>query len=141
MAKSNKGAAQAAPNSTEEKKARAPFVEKIKTPVGLLIKNIGLAVTAVVCAAEKDKDARKKLNNKVAPKWSNKTLSSLVIKASGEDYDTLKKLAKAAAQDAEDGKRTAAVNAMWDFMANYGGDGVRSSRQRVGLGSGAAQLL
>ena len=123
-----------------EKKVKKPFVEKIQTPVGLLLKKIGKRVVNITCS-ELEGDARKTLNNKVAPKWSNKTLSDLVILAKGDDYETLKKLAKAAAADADQFKNTPAVKAMWKFMEQYSGGAGTRSRGALGLGDDAMKLL
>lgn len=108
---------------------------------GAIIKAIGLGACGLHCdettknIADKEKraTARKTENNKIAPKWSNKTLSRLALSETGEQYNKLKSLAKAAAPDISKNNYSGSVKEFVQFMINYGGTGARANKDRSGL--------
>lgn len=149
MGKEKKGAAApTTPAASSEAKTRviAPDILP-EGSKGRIIKNIALLAINFHCSehvkgmsGDKAKEERKKENNKLAPKWSNKTLSKLALSAAGDDYNKLYKLAKAAGPDIAKNNYSGNVKEFIKFMKEYGGTGVRGTKDRGQAGDLAAML-
>lgn len=101
-----------------------------------IVKKIALGAVSVVIADIKDKAERKKTANKVQPKWSPKG-SLYNLPEDSDRFQKLRQLAKASGHDIAAGKKTAAVQAFFDAMAEHGtgggGGGLRDRSEAAGL--------